>query len=387
LVLKEHIVSNSNIVRDDVNPISCHQNFEILCKEIIRQTSNENIYSVHEQLPEEVQGGLYKEENGTVELVILKMILSSATTVIPVDWPKVLTSLENYYHKQNITMMNTYPLCRRWNETTVSAYLDQFLDQSNNSTSLSAIDSIKTYPAHHSWHWEGIGHGLPVILNALIHDIISPLEVIKRVKSNPKAFDKLLPFIIAHEFAKFRCSQYKLSNKSISTCDDTCNIYNIQWFNLLPSNVMISLEDLHKSSSQFSKDPKVMFPAEICQGQSKNKLFNKIQATLVYGGVVPAGYLAQYWILYLVSNAISAELGLKIAIKEIATHSTSLTDDNSIIIPTFINDVIDTYNHLIQVSSSTEKHLLFDATAHSIEMKLRSLEGDIEVDAYKNTYI
>jgi hypothetical protein len=151
--------------------------------------------------------------------------------------------------------------------------------------------------------------------------------------------------------------------------------------------MLISLEDFHKSSSQFSKDPKVIFPAEICQGHSKNKLFNKIQATLVYGGVVPTGYLAQYWILYLISNAVSAELGLKIAIKEVATHSTSLADDNTIIIPTFINDVIDTYIHLIQLSSSIEKHFLFEEAACSIEKKLRSIEGDIEVDAYKNTYV
>jgi len=382
LVLKEHIATNANIVSDDKDLISCQQNFQSLCREVIKQSSNENLGLVHDRMPEDVQGGLYKEENGTVEIAALKIIVSSNETarIIPVDWPKVLLSLDNYYHKQNLTMMNTYPLCRRWNETTINAYLDELLDQSNNTATLTFINSIKR-----SWHWEGIGHGVPVIMNALVKDILSPLDLIKRAKQNPKVFEKLLPFIISNEFARFRCSQYKISNPV--TGNDTCNIYNIQWLNLLPRNMLISLEDFHKSSSQFSKDPKVIFPAEICQGHSKNKLFNKIQATLVYGGVVPTGYLAQYWILYLISNAVSAELGLKIAIKEVATHSTSLADDNTIIIPTFINDVIDTYIHLIQLSSSIEKHLLFEEAASIIEKKLRSIEGDIEVDAYKNTYV
>ena len=207
------------------------------------------------------------------------------------------------------------------------------------------------------------------------------MELIKRVKNNQQLLNKVLTILISNEFARFRCSQYKVPSNEINV-----SIHKIHWFRLVPNGVIQSLEYFHKSSSQFSKDPKVSFPTDICQGRTKNALFNKIQTSLLYGGVIPKGYLAIYWILYLISTSVSAQLGLKVAIKEIATHSTLLVGD-SILVPMFMNDVIDTYTYLNELSVSTEKHLLFEQALINIEKDLRFTVGDIEFDKYKNSYV
>lgn len=270
-------------------------------------------------------------------------------------------------------MMDTYPLCRRWTETSINEYIDELIGY---------FDKSKKYSTYDSWHWEGIGHGMAVIHNALMRGITSPMELIKRLKNKEQLWKKIRTILISNEFATFRCSQYKVANLELKVC-----IHKIQWFRLVPNTIMQSLENYHKSSSQFSKDPKVSFPSEICEGRTKNKLFNKIQTAFVYGGVIPKGLLAHYWILYLLSTSVSVHLGLKVAIKEIATHSTLLVADSSILVPTLMNDIIDTYTYLNELSVSTEKHMLFDQALINIEKDLRLQVGDIEFDGYKNSFV
>jgi hypothetical protein len=249
---------------------------------------------------------------------------------------------------------------------------------------LDYFDKSKGYSTYDSWRWEGMGYGIAIIYNALMRDIISPMEIIKRVKNNQHLWSKVITILISNEFAKFRCSQYKVPSTDINI---NISVNKIQWFRLIPSAVIQSLEYFHKTSSHFSNDPKVSFPNDIRHGQTKNKLFNKIQITLVYGGVIPKGYLAQYWILYIMSTSVSAQLGLKIAIKELATHSTILVADSSILVPIFMIDVIDTCTYLNELSVSTEKHLIFEQALLNIEKNLRLHVGDIEFDGYKNTFV
>lgn len=94
-----------------------------------------------------------------------------------------------------------------------------------------------------------------------------------------------------------------------------------------PARDIMSQSSLSKMSallSYFSKSPikkDQTFPAEIFTGLTSDSVFNAIQSTLCYSGIILNFQLGYYWVLFILLNLPTAEMGLRAVISELAVQS------------------------------------------------------------------
>jgi hypothetical protein len=83
-------------------------------------------------------------------------------------------------------------------------------------------------------------------------------------------------------------------------------------------------------------------PSEVRRGATPDDTFNHIQHNLVTKGVVPLDAKLEYWLTFLVRQLTTPEMGIKVAITEIATHAKSYVDNDCTLIPNILVNINDT---------------------------------------------
>ena len=115
------------------------------------------------------------------------------------------------------------------------------------------------------------------------------------------------------------------------------------WLNILPQSFLCELRccgqilhRLKRSARPHNSDPKAgssLYPHAVRTGTTGNALFDCIQLSMVRFGLVSTGWCLDYYLAFLMLTSLSPEVGLQVAVIEVATHTNQPSSVHSTLIP------------------------------------------------------
>ena len=181
------------------------------------------------------------------------------------------------------------------------------------------------------------------------------------------------------------------------------------WLNILPQSFLCELRccgqilhRLKRSARPHNSDPKAgssLYPHAVRTGTTGNSLFDCIQLSMVRVGLVPTGWCLDYYLAFLMLTSLSPEVGLQVAVIEVATHSNQPASVHSTLIPfvlvravtsalpmlfSCLNDLAASRGAVLSATPATPD--MGAVLVQSLERRLREELGSLAIDKFIYDY-
>ena len=178
------------------------------------------------------------------------------------------------------------------------------------------------------------------------------------------------------------------------------------WLNILPQSFLRELRfcgqilhRLKRSARPHNSDPKAgssIYPHAVRSGTTGNALFDCMQLSMVRYGLVSTGWCLDYYLAFLMLTSLSPEVGLQVAVVEVATHTNQPASSHSTLIPFVLVRAVTSalpmlFSCLNDIAAS--RGAVLSATpdmgavlVQSLERRLREELGSLAIDKFIYDY-